>query len=179
MHLSGSSNDEPSDLKDNNRPLLPANSSLRDTNVQSPQYSDRDGGEIDGEDVELGSVSSPLGGIEDLSPSIRWVDSRRLPRSSIPKNSAIPLLPALGHWISGPQPPRRFRIEPLLPRLQSLPISILDARFSGRKQKVWLFAVVCLCWSILFTGILTTSIYGCNVSGYSSPTRLSCISRFW
>lgn len=182
MHQSSSPDNEPSNSPSStgiNHPLLPTNSPLLGTSLQFPQYSDRDGDEVEGQGIELGSVSSPSDGTEDLHPSVRWVDPEGASRSSNPENSDLPLLRALSRWISGPQPSRHLRIEPLLPRLQNLPIAFLDAWFSGRRRKVWLFAVVSLCWLMLFTGILSTSILGCHVSGYSSPTRLSCISRFW
>ena len=100
-------------------------------------------------------------------------------RRSGPKESAARVVYALYRWAKGPRQLRPFRIEPILPQLQNVPLVLLQKYFPKRKQQFWLLIILCLLWVSVFLGVLSTSISGCQVPGYKTPVRLSCVSRFW
>ena len=73
-------------------------------------------------------------------------------------------------WIQGPEKPRLFSVKPAfrLPYLDRL----------TDKSAWYLVSSAILVWLILFPSFLY--LYsGCQVSGFDSPLRLSCISRPW
>ena len=99
--------------------------------------------------------------------SIAWL----LPRSLQQK------LAPLGRWISGPPNVRLFRITPLFAPFQQVP----PGRMSTRRLRVkfgLLFAYYVFLAG-LFTFYLSQSAYSCEIPGFGTPKRLSCISRLW
>ena len=96
-----------------------------------------------------------------------------------PKESAARVFHALCRWVKGPRPPRPFKIKPILPQLQNLPLAFLHKHFPGRRQRIWLLIIFYFLWGGVFLGVLSMSISGCQVPGYKTPVRLSCVSRFW
>jgi hypothetical protein len=95
------------------------------------------------------------------------------------KDSGERVFDAASRWVKGPQPPQPFAITPILSQFQTAPTDYLHSLFPRRKHKLWLFAIFHLLWAAVFLGALSISISGCQVTGYSSPVRLSCASRFW
>ena len=100
-------------------------------------------------------------------------------RNGRAKKSAVRILHALCRWAKGPRPPRPFRIKPILPQLQNVPLAFLQRYIPGRQQKVWLFMIFYLLWVCVFLAVLSISVSGCQVPGYRTLVRLSCVSRFW
>ncbi|KAL6713895.1 hypothetical protein ACLMJK_008389 [Lecanora helva] len=82
-------------------------------------------------------------------------------------------------WSQGPQSPRQFKIKPFQPQLQNAPLAILQRALPTRKKKLWLFIIFSFIWAYLSLAILYSSVSGCQVPGYETPIRLSCVSRFW
>ena len=96
------------------------------------------------------------------------------------KGEKIPgtrILCDLYQWVQGPRPPRLFKIKPLLP--QAAPLNLLEKFCPGQRQKFGLLIVFYLLWLVVFIVVLSTSVSGCQVPGYRTPVRLSCVSRFW
>ena len=85
----------------------------------------------------------------------------------------------VGRWVQGPRSPRPYKIEPVLPRVQTAPLVFLQKFCATRRQKFWLLGASFLLWVLVFLGLLSKSILGCRIPGYETPVRLSCISRFW
>ena len=77
-----------------------------------------------------------------------------------------------------PQPPRPHTIRPVFRQLQIAPILYLH-KATSKKTQFWLLVGFYLVWGLLFLGALSSSVFGCQVAGYGSPVRLSCVSRFW
>ena len=96
-----------------------------------------------------------------------------------PEEAAARIFYALCGWVKGPQPPRPFTIKPILPQLQDIPRDILRNRWPARRHKILLLIIICLLWAATYLGVLSVSISRCQIPGYKSPVRLSCVSRFW
>lgn len=177
----GSPIDGLSGLEEDGRLLAFSDSRSHDRTRNGPRYRDR----IEDQDIELGSISSASVGIETPYSQAHEdnfsTDSLHSPDShdNGPKKSAAYIFRVLPRWVKGPQPSRPFKIEPILPRFQNIPIAFLDEYFPGRKQRFCLLLILCLLWITLFSAVLSSSISGCHISGDHTPIRLSCISKLW
>lgn len=96
-----------------------------------------------------------------------------------PIESIARLLYDVGRWVQGPRPPRPYKIDPVFPRVQTTLLVFLQKYFPKRRQKFWLLGSFFLLWVFVFLGVLSRSILGCQIPGYETPVRLSCVSRFW
>jgi hypothetical protein len=80
-------------------------------------------------------------------------------------------------WIRGPEPPRVYRIAPLLERIQTLPVR--------RLARLPPWALVCMymtafvTWAVLFAVILTNYSLPSNIGGFGAPVTLSCVTNLW
>ncbi|KAF3009470.1 hypothetical protein E8E13_002592 [Curvularia kusanoi] len=82
-------------------------------------------------------------------------------------------------WAKGPQPPRPWKIQPFLPKIQTAPIRILEAFFPKRKQKVALLIAFYAAWILSFSLVLHKSAFSADVPGYGPPVRIGCTQRLW
>ena len=96
-----------------------------------------------------------------------------------PMESVARLLLHIGRWVQGPRPPRPYKIDPVLPRVQTILLAFLQKIFPKRRQQFWLLGAIFLLWVFVFLGIMSRSILGCRIPGHETPARLSCVSRFW
>lgn len=173
--------DEPLGFVENSRLLSSSDSSAHGLTREGPQYRDR----IEDQDVELGTISSIPISIGDPNSQVHREDFITGPSNSLysrytgPKKSAASFFHALSKWVKGAQPSRPFKIKPIFPQIQNAPIAFLDKYFPGQKQRSWLLLILYLLWIIVFSAVLSTSTYGCHISGYNAPIRLSCVSRLW
>lgn len=140
---------------------------------------------VEDADIELGSPTLPAINVESPISNIHEEDFFTYSPNSIHshhssfKKSAARIFYDLCQWVKGPQSPRQSKISPFLPRLQNAPIDFLHKHFPERNQRYWLLLIICFLWVGLFSGVLSTSLSGCQVFGYNTPVRLSCVSRFW
>ncbi|KAF4556588.1 LCCL domain-containing protein [Elsinoe fawcettii] len=99
------------------------------------------------------------------------------------KNSIPPRLvrywTATATWIKGPQPPRPFKITPILPGVQHAPLRLLDRYAPKRAQRAWLLAFFWAAWLLAFSLIQWKSSFASEIPGYGAPARLSCGARYW
>jgi len=105
----------------------------------------------------------------------RWADLflRRVPYSV--KRVGI----AIVKWSKGPDPPRIWKITPILPKIQTAPIVILDRYLPKQKHRFWLLMACCFCWAVCFVAVLNKSAFTSEIAGYGPPASLSCTARFW
>ncbi|EON62956.1 hypothetical protein W97_02182 [Coniosporium apollinis CBS 100218] len=112
------------------------------------------------------------------------------PESSLPRSAASPMsrwvpVPvvrvanAVGNWVRGPDPPRRYKIYPLFPRIQEAPIRLLQSYFPKRRHKIALLVPFYAAWLLCFALVLHKSAFAGDIPGYGSPTRLNCLARYW
>lgn len=82
-------------------------------------------------------------------------------------------------WVKGPQPPRPWKIQPFLPKVQTAPLRLLDAFFPKRQHKVGLLIAFYATWILCFSLVLHKSAFSADVPGYGAPVRIGCTQRFW
>ncbi|KAK5049893.1 hypothetical protein LTR84_004012 [Exophiala bonariae] len=86
---------------------------------------------------------------------------------------------AVVKWVKGPIPPMTLRIEPILPKLQRAPISLLDKYTPKKKQRfillIGLYAAWFLTWSLMLKHHSTSGY----IKGYGRPRNLWCGANFW
>jgi hypothetical protein len=81
--------------------------------------------------------------------------------------------------VQGPDPPHIYRITPVLPKLQHIPISLLD-RYAPRKvhRFAWLVGLYAT-WVLFFSLLLWKSSFAAQIPGHGTPVRLSCAAQYW
>ena len=151
-----------------------------DTEAQFEPYHDEpdeDDEEIVGPDAPLRGSNRPSVELDDLgrqqNPSLRSRIAESIP-SHLKKAWAVTV-----HWVKGPQPPRRYSITPLFPKVQHAPIALLDRHAPKRIQRFWLLVSLYACWLLAFSIILWKSSFSAEIPDYGSPLRLGCGARYW
>jgi len=86
---------------------------------------------------------------------------------------------AVATWVKGPQPPRIYTIEPLIPTIQHAPLKLLDRYAPKRIQRFWLLMALYACWIIAFVVVQHQSSFASEIEGYGPPDRLWCGARYW
>ena len=181
INMSSSLDAEPLDFVENSRLLPSPDSFAHGLTWGGTHYRDR----IEDQDIELGTISSTPIGVGNQNSQIdgdHFITGPSNPlysRHTGPTKSAASIFHALSKWIKSAQPSRPFKIKPILPQFQNIPIVFLDKYFPGQQQRFWLLLILSLLWIIVFSAVLSTSIYGCHIPGYNAPIRLSCVSRLW
>lgn len=82
-------------------------------------------------------------------------------------------------YLKGPEPPRIWKIQPFLPRLQHLPLLLVDKVFPRQWQRIVALLVFYVCWIATFAAVLHKSSVADNVPGYGQPILVQCGSTFW
>lgn len=82
-------------------------------------------------------------------------------------------------FLRGPNPPRKYRIEPFWKSWQTAPIRIIDRWLPTQKSQLIALTVLLALWATIFLTILDWSIVRPEVQGYGAPNRLSCGDRLW
>lgn len=183
--MSRSTDDEPPRLEENDHLLASYSHPMHIPVSKGTTFRRHEG--IEDADIELGSPTLPLTGIESPIPNTHEEDSftgipnlihSRHSHGGI-KESAAHIFDGLCQWVKGPQPPRPFKMSPFLPWFQNAPIIFLHKHLPERNQRFGLLLIVCFLWVSVFSGVLSASLSRCQVFGYNTPVRLSCNSRFW
>lgn len=86
---------------------------------------------------------------------------------------------AVVEWLQGPEPPQLWKIRPFLPRLQQLPLRLVDKFFPRQWQRIAALFVFYICWIVTFGAVLHESSIVDDVDGYGSPVLLDCGTSFW
>lgn len=82
-------------------------------------------------------------------------------------------------YLKGPDPPRIWKIRPFLPRLQHLPLVLVDKVCPRQWQRILALFVFYVCWIATFAAVLHKSSVADNVPGYGQPILIQCGSTFW
>lgn len=82
-------------------------------------------------------------------------------------------------WVKGPQPPRVYRITPIFPKIQHIPIALLDRYAPKKVQRFWLLVALYICWFFVFSLMQWKSSFAVQIPGYGNPVRLGCGARYW
>ena len=82
-------------------------------------------------------------------------------------------------WVKGPQPPRPWRIRPLLPGLQRAPLRLLHRYCPKRRHKITLLVTFYAAWLLSFSLVLHRSAFSADIPGYGAPVNVRCTERLW
>lgn len=82
-------------------------------------------------------------------------------------------------WLSGPHPPTPWKVRPLLPRLQQLPLRLVDKVLPTQWLRIVALFIFYVCWISTFAAVLRKSSVVDNVNGYGQPILISCGAVFW
>lgn len=86
---------------------------------------------------------------------------------------------AVSKWLRGPDPARPWKIRPLLPRLQHLPLRLVDKLLPRQWQRVIALFVFYVCWIATFGAVMHKSSAVDDVDGQGAPFLVGCGSTFW
>ncbi|KAK3377805.1 hypothetical protein B0H63DRAFT_478019 [Podospora didyma] len=82
-------------------------------------------------------------------------------------------------WSRGPASPVRFKIEPLLPRVQHAPILLLDKFLPKHSHRLGLVFVYLSIWIITFALVLRQSQVSSEIEGWGTPVQIGCGNTYW
>lgn len=86
---------------------------------------------------------------------------------------------AVWAYLTGPDPPRPWKIRPVLPRLQQLPPRLVDSVCPRQWQRILVLFLFYVCWIATFGAVLHKSAVADDVNGYGQPIQLQCGGVFW
>lgn len=70
-------------------------------------------------------------------------------------------------------------MQPFLPRVQHLPLRLVDSLLPKQWQRMAALLVFYVCWIATFAAVLHKSSIIGDVDGYGSPLLTGCGSAFW
>lgn len=144
------------------------------SNTFERYHDESDDDETIGPDAPLRRPSVEFEGLSrQATPSWKERISDRIPEGL--KNAWA----ATVMWVKGPQPPRIYKITPFFPKVQHVPIALLDRYAPKRVQRFWLLISLYFCWLLIFSLMLWRSAFAAQVPGYGTPVRLSCAAKYW
>lgn len=86
---------------------------------------------------------------------------------------------ALASWARGPQPPRRYRIKPLLPKIQEFPLRLTD-KFLAKRKIRWLVVFLYLSlWVVTFALVKRQGTLANEVGSYGDALDVDCGGSYW
>lgn len=85
----------------------------------------------------------------------------------------------LGTYLKGPEPPQIWKIRPVLPRLQHLPLRLVDRVCPKQWQRILALIVFYVVWVATFGAVLHKSSVAGDVNDYGQPIRVACGGVFW
>ena len=86
---------------------------------------------------------------------------------------------ATARWVKGPNPPRVWKINPLFPKIQTIPIKLMDRYLPKRMQRVWLLMAFYFCFLLCFITLINQSQYTREIPGFGDPQVLQCENSFF
>lgn len=86
---------------------------------------------------------------------------------------------ATATFVKGPQPPRILKIEPYFPKIQEVPIKLLDRYVPKRKHRAVLLIVFFASWFLLWSLLLKVHAGTGEIRGYGKPSNIWCGATFW
>lgn len=82
-------------------------------------------------------------------------------------------------WLRGPEPPRPWKMRPLLPRVQQIPPRLVDRFLPRRWQRAIVLLVFYICWIVTFGAVMHKSSAVDDIGGQGSPFLVGCGGSFW
>ncbi|KAI0968535.1 hypothetical protein F4678DRAFT_192954 [Xylaria arbuscula] len=82
-------------------------------------------------------------------------------------------------WAKGPQPPRIWKIEPFFPRIQHVPLRLVDRVLPGKRRRMWFFFAYFAAWILTFALVYWHGQSVSEVDGWGEPSDISCGVTYW
>lgn len=82
-------------------------------------------------------------------------------------------------WVKGPQPPRELKIVPCFPKIQQLPIQLLDRFLPKRRHRTCLLIAFYGAWLLTWSLMLRHHATSGFIKGYGRPQNLWCGANLW
>ncbi|KAL2016619.1 hypothetical protein VTK56DRAFT_3237 [Thermocarpiscus australiensis] len=89
------------------------------------------------------------------------------------------LTKAAVRWARGPPTPVRFRIEPLFPRVQHVPIILLDKYLPRKLHRAFAVLAYFGIWILTFALVMRQGLFASQIPGWGAPTMIGCGSAYW
>ncbi|KAH8702095.1 LCCL domain protein [Talaromyces proteolyticus] len=127
---------------------------------------------VEAEDEELNNVTTfrlPIW-LRESSATFRW---RWVP---LPLRKAGR---ATATWVQGPDPPHDLLFRPFFPKLQELPVQLLERYAPTRPRKILALLFAYFFWFLTWFLILLKSHSSGNIEGYGLPQSISCAASYW
>ncbi|RDA89988.1 hypothetical protein CP533_2695, partial [Ophiocordyceps camponoti-saundersi (nom. inval.)] len=86
---------------------------------------------------------------------------------------------AVGRWSVGPADARPYRIQPVFPAVQHLPLRLVDRFLPQRAYRMWLLALYFSIWVIAFTLVKRKGNMATEVAGWGQPQTIGCGASYW
>ncbi|KAL6849817.1 hypothetical protein ACO1O0_009362 [Amphichorda felina] len=86
---------------------------------------------------------------------------------------------AVARWSRGPTNPERYRIRPLLPRIQQYPLYLVERFLPKRKWRFWLLFAYFSIWLITFVLVKRQGTLATEVAGWGQPQSIGCGVTYW
>ncbi|EGS17344.1 uncharacterized protein CTHT_0066660 [Thermochaetoides thermophila DSM 1495] len=85
----------------------------------------------------------------------------------------------VARWARGPPNPVFIRIDPFFPRIQHLPIVLVDKYLPRKRQRVWAVLGYLSVWIITFALVMRHGLTISEIPGWSVPSAIGCGATFW
>lgn len=83
-------------------------------------------------------------------------------------------------WSRGPAPASfRYTITPFFPRVQTLPLYLVDRFVPRKKQRIGLVAFFFAAWIVTFALVKRQEVFASEIEGWGDPQTISCGATYW
>lgn len=89
------------------------------------------------------------------------------------------LIKATAKWTRGPPTPRRFVINPLLPRVQHAPIVLLDTYLPRRSHRAIAVCAFWGLWVLTFALVMRQGLIASEIAEWGRPVTIGCGNTYW
>ncbi|KAL2160598.1 hypothetical protein VTH06DRAFT_1286 [Thermothelomyces fergusii] len=136
-------------------------------------------------DAPIGDAPRPRPRVEDLEresrpPTPRFIQDagswKRLKWVPYPVRR---LVKAAAAWVRGPPTPRRYRIDPLLPRIQHAPMALLERHLPRRRSRVLAFFGFWGLWLVAFALVMRHGLAAAEIADWGPPAPIGCGATYW
>ena len=86
---------------------------------------------------------------------------------------------AVARWSRGPPNPERYRIRPLLPRVQEYPLYLVERFLPKLRWRFWLLFFYFSVWLVTFVLVKRQGTLTTEVPGWGQPQSISCGDTYW
>lgn len=138
-----------------------------------------DGTDVESQDRDL-HIRDASGSSENGLPVPIWL--RESARSFKFKWVPLPLRKAgraTIKWVKGPVPPRELRIKPLYPKIQEVPLRLMDQYIPKQRHRICLLIALYAVWLLAWSLMLKHNSSSGYIQGYGKPANIWCGASFW